>query len=326
MTPSGKPDMPDSARPVPARPSRREFLRQGGLATVGALALGTGLELISRRPGAAHGLGNAEAGGLPARVYNGPYDARDKMSALGDITGYNNYYEFGTDKSDPARNAVGLKTRPWTVQISGLVRKPQTVDIDTLQSWFPLEDRLYRMRCVEGWSLVIPWMGFPLAALLRRIEPMSGATYVQFISLADPKQMPGVRDPVLNWPYTEGLRLDEAMNPLTLLAVGLDGRLLPNQNGAPLRLVAPWKYGFKNIKAITHIRLLAEQPKTTWSLAAPDEYGFYANVNPAVDHPRWSQASERRIGELSRRPTLPFNGYGDQVAALYKGLDLRRNF
>jgi methionine sulfoxide reductase catalytic subunit len=322
MTPPGKPE------PAARNPSRRDFLRQGGLATAGALALAGGLELISRKPGALAAGNSTSTGGLPTRSYRGPYDAKDRVSALGDITGYNNYYEFGTDKADPARNANKgtLKTRPWTVQISGLVRKPQIIDIDTLQSWFPLEDRLYRMRCVEGWSLVIPWLGFPLAALIRRLEPSSKAKYIQFTSLADPVQMPGAREAVLNWPYTEALRLDEAMNPLALLAVGLDGKVLPNQNGAPLRLVVPWKYGFKNIKAITHIKLLAEQPKTTWSLAAPDEYGFYANVNPAVDHPRWSQASERRIGELSRRATLPFNGYAEQVAGLYKGLDLRRNF
>ena len=324
MTPPGTPDVsPDP----PGRPNttRRDFLRQGGLAAAGALVLAGGLELVSRRPGRPAPVA-AQTPGQPARVYTGPYDTREPMSSLDDITGYNNYYEFGLDKSDPARNAGGLKTRPWTVQISGLVRKPQIIDIDTLQSWFPLEDRLYRMRCVEGWSLVIPWMGFPLAALLRRIEPMSTARYVRFVSLSDPAQMPGVREPVLDWPYQEGLRMDEAMNPLTLLAVGLDGKILPNQNGAPLRLVVPWKYGFKNIKAITHIELLAEQPPTTWSTAAPDEYGFYANVNPAVDHPRWSQATERRIGDLGRRPTLPFNGYGEQVAGLYTGLDLRRNF
>ncbi|WP_424952790.1 protein-methionine-sulfoxide reductase catalytic subunit MsrP [Deinococcus sp.] len=323
MTPPGK---PDTAPPPAARPdlTRRDLLRQGGLAAAGAVVLAGGLELVSRRPSGRAAV--ATAPGQPARVYTGPYDTREPVSALADITGYNNYYEFGLDKSDPARTAGMLKTRPWTVQIGGLVRKPQTVDIDTLQSWFPLEDRLYRMRCVEGWSLVIPWMGFPLAALLRRIEPTSGAKYVRFVSLADPKQMPGVRDPVLEWPYQEGLRLDEAMNPLALLAVGLDGKVLPNQNGAPLRLVVPWKYGFKNIKAITHIELVAERPKTTWSTATPDEYGFYANVNPAVDHPRWSQATERRIGDLGRRATLPFNGYGEQVSGLYTGLDLRRNF
>ncbi len=320
MTPTDKPQSPA------ASPARREFLRQGGLAAAGALVLAGGLTLVSRRPGAARTPAAAGLPDLPARAYTGPYDTTEPMSALSDITGYNNYYEFGLDKADPARNAGLLKTRPWTVQIGGLVRRPQTIDIDTLQSWFPLEDRLYRMRCVEGWSLVIPWMGFPLAALLRRIEPGSGAKYIQFTSLADPAQMPGVRDPVLDWPYTEALRLDEAMNPLTLLAVGLGGKVLPNQNGAPLRLVVPWKYGFKNIKAITHITLTAEQPRTTWSAAAPGEYGFYANVNPAVDHPRWSQASERRIGELSRRPTLPFNGYSEQVAGLYSRLDLRRNF
>ncbi|MFC4424675.1 protein-methionine-sulfoxide reductase catalytic subunit MsrP [Deinococcus navajonensis] len=317
-----KPQEPTD-QPADPRYSRRELLRQGGLGFAGALALGGGLELLTRRPGAA---GTAEPAVFAARTYRGPYDTTEPPSRLGDITGYNNYYEFGTDKADPARHAGALRTRPWTVTIDGLVRKPQTVDIDTLQGRFPLEDRLYRMRCVEGWSLVIPWLGFPLAALLRRVEPTSAARYVKFTALADPKQMPGVRSPILSWPYTEGLRLDEAMHPLTLMAVGLDGRILPNQNGAPLRLVVPWKYGFKNIKAIVRITLTAQQPETTWSRAAPDEYGFYANVNPAVDHPRWSQATERRIGELGRRKTLPFNGYGAQVAGLYKGMDLRRFF
>lgn len=305
------------------RYSRRDVLRQGTLGFAGALALGGGLELLTRRPGTTGTAGPAE---FAAKTYRGPYDTTEPVSRMGDITGYNNYYEFGTDKADPARHAGSLRTRPWTVTIDGLVRKPQTVDIDALQGQFPLEDRLYRMRCVEGWSLVIPWLGFPLAALLRRVEPTSAARYVKFTALADPKQMPGVRAPILDWPYTEGLRLDEAMNPLTLMAVGLDGRILPNQNGAPLRLVVPWKYGFKNIKAIVRITLTAQQPATTWSRAAPDEYGFYANVNPAVDHPRWSQATERRIGELGRRKTLPFNGYGAQVAGLYKGMDLRRYF
>ncbi|MFC4639958.1 protein-methionine-sulfoxide reductase catalytic subunit MsrP [Deinococcus hohokamensis] len=317
-----KPEDPTD-QPADPRLSRRELLRQGGLGFAGALALGGGLELLTRRPGSGGAVAPTE---FAARTYRGPYDTTEPASRMADITGYNNYYEFGTDKADPARHAGALRTRPWTVTIDGLVRKPQTVDIDRLQGQFPLEDRLYRMRCVEGWSLVIPWLGFPLAALLRRVEPTSAARYVKFTALADPKQMPGVRSPILNWPYTEGLRLDEAMHPLTLMAVGLDGRILPNQNGAPLRLVVPWKYGFKNIKAVVRITLTAQQPATTWSRAAPDEYGFYANVNPAVDHPRWSQATERRIGELGRRKTLPFNGYGAQVAGLYKGMDLRRYF
>ncbi|GEM48419.1 protein-methionine-sulfoxide reductase catalytic subunit MsrP [Deinococcus cellulosilyticus] len=317
------PDDPNK-NPSSLLKTRREILRQGVLTTVGALGLATGLELLTRRPGVVAAA--APTCALPRKIYQGPYDTREPVSAIEDITGYNNYYEFGTGKSDPARNAGRLKTRPWSVVIDGMVKKPQTVDIDTLQGWFPLEDRLYRMRCVEGWSLVIPWMGFPLAALLRRIEPTSKARYVKFTALADPKQMPGVKAGILDWPYVEGLRLDEAMHPLTLLAVGLDGKILPNQNGAPLRLVVPWKYGFKNIKAITRITLTDKQPATTWSLIAPHEYGFYANVNPEVDHPRWSQATERRIGELSRRPTLPFNGYAEEVAHLYKGMDLRRYF
>lgn len=256
----------------------------------------------------------------------GPYDTSEPLTSYQSITTYNNFYEFGLGKDDPSQNAGSLRTRPWTVRIDGEVRKPQTVDIDTLQGWFPLEDRVYRMRCVEAWSMVIPWMGFPLAALMRRVEPTSKAKYVKFTTLLDPKQMPGQRSRVLDWPYTEGLRLDEALHPLAFLAVGIDGKILPNQNGAPLRLVVPWKYGFKNIKSIVRISLVSEMPKTTWALAAPDEYGFYANVNPAVDHPRWSQATERRIGEVARRRTLPFNGYAESVAGLYKGMDLRRNF
>jgi sulfoxide reductase catalytic subunit YedY len=254
----------------------------------------------------------------------GPYDTDEPATSYGDVTTYNNFYEFGLDKGEPARNAHTLKPRPWTVMIDGEVRKPQRVDIDTLQSWFPLEDRVYRMRCVEAWSMVIPWRGFPLAALLGRVEPTGRARYVAFTSLHDPEQMPGQRSSVLEWPYVEGLRLDEAMHPLTLLATGLYGRELPNQNGAPLRLVVPWKYGFKGIKSIVRITLTERQPPATWNIAAPGEYGFYANVNPQVDHPRWSQASERRIGELSRRPTLPFNGYAKEVAHLYSGMDLRR--
>ncbi len=304
---------------------RREFLRSAGLFTGTVAALGGGLELLSRRPGA---VAESVQPGLVGQAKRplGPYDVSDAVTPYQQATTYNNFYEFGTDKADPARMAASLKPRPWTVKLDGEVQKPQTVDIDTLQSWFPLEDRIYRMRCVEGWSMVMPWLGFPLAGLIRRMNPTSKAKYVQFTALLDPKQFPGQRGNVLTWPYVEGLRLDEALNPLAFMAVGLAGRVLPGQNGAPLRLAVPWKYGFKSIKSIVRITLTEKQPKTTWSLAAPDEYGFYANVNPKVDHPRWSQASERRIGELGRRPTLMFNGYADQVASLYSGLDLKKNF
>ncbi|HTN88833.1 MAG TPA: protein-methionine-sulfoxide reductase catalytic subunit MsrP, partial [Sorangium sp.] len=242
------------------------------------------------------------------------------------IVSYNNFYELGLSKSEPAANAGRLRLRPWTVACEGELKKPEVIDIDTLLRWFPLEERVYRMRCVEAWSMVIPWLGFPLAALLRRLEPTSRARYVQFTTLLDPAQLPGQRSDVLDWPYVEGLRLDEAMHPLTFLAVGLYGKSLLGQNGAPIRLVVPWKYGFKGCKSIVSIKLTERQPRTTWSQAAPDEYGFYANVNPAVNHPRWSQATERRIGELRRRPTLPFNGYAEEVAGLYSGMDLRESF
>jgi sulfoxide reductase catalytic subunit YedY len=242
------------------------------------------------------------------------------------VAGYNNFYEFGLDKSDPAANAHTLKPSPWTLRVGGLVKKPLTIDVDTWIAKLPLEERIYRMRCVEGWSMVIPWVGIPLAALVKSAEPLSGARYVRFTTLADPQQMPGVRLPALDWPYREGLRMDEAMNPLTLLAVGLYGRRLPNQNGAPLRLVVPWKYGFKSAKSIVAIDFVERQPLTSWNQSQPSEYGFYSNVNPDVDHPRWSQATERRIGEFRKRETLPFNGYGAQVAGLYKGMDLAKFF
>ena len=319
------PVRPSMQRPGEAPNPRREFLKTGALFTGTVAALGGGLELLSRRPGAA---AETVVPGLVGQVKRplGPYDTSEAVTPYAQATGYNNFYEFGTDKADPARLAASLKPRPWTVKIDGEVKKPMTVDIDTLQSWFPLEDRIYRMRCVEGWSMVMPWLGFPLAALIRRLNPTGKAKYVQFTSLLDPKQFPGQREAVLTWPYVEGLRLDEALNPLSFMAVGLAGRVLPGQNGAPLRLVVPWKYGFKNIKSIVRITLTEKQPKTTWALAAPDEYGFYANVNPKVDHPRWSQATERRIGELSRRPTLMFNGYADQVGSLYSNLDLKKNY
>jgi len=257
----------------------------------------------------------------------GKIDAGDKLNSLREITTYNNFYEFGVEKQSPAIDAnKGFKTRPWSVVVDGEVGKPRTWAIEDLLKIAPLEERIYRLRCVEGWSMVIPWIGFPLSSLIKLAEPNSKAKYVAFETLHDPKQMPGQRYPVLPWPYREGLRLDEAMHPLTILAVGLYGELLPNQNGAPIRLVVPWKYGFKSIKSIVKIRLTSAEPLATWHQSAPREYGFYANVNPDVDHPRWSQATERRIGEFSRRPTQMFNGYAAQVAHLYRGMDLSRFF
>ncbi len=245
-------------------------------------------------------------------------------------TTYNNFYEFGTDKGDPARLAGTLRPRPWSVVVDGLVAKPQRLDVDEVLKAAPLEERIYALRCVEGWSMVIPWIGYPLSALLKRVEPTSKAKYVEFVTLKDPEQFPAQRPGLfglgsgLDWPYTEGLRLDEAMHPLTLLTLGMYGKTLPNQNGAPVRVVIPWKYGFKSAKSIVRIRLTEAEPKTAWNKAAPQEYGFYSNVNPTVDHPRWSQATERRIGEFRRRATLMFNGYADQVASLYTGMDLKK--
>jgi sulfoxide reductase catalytic subunit YedY len=250
----------------------------------------------------------------------------DKLTPFEHITSYNNYYEFGVDKGDPVRYAGALVTRPWTITVDGDVHKPGTFVIDEVLGRYPAEERVYRLRCVEGWSMVIPWLGFPLAKLLDHVQPTSNAKYVAFTTLHRPAEMRGQRSGVLPWPYVEGLRLDEARHPLTILATGIYGKPLLNQNGAPLRLVVPWKYGFKSIKAIVRIRLTREQPPTTWSIATPHEYGFYANVNPKVDHPRWSQARERRIGELRRRPTLLFNGYADQVASLYTGMDLAKHY
>lgn len=254
------------------------------------------------------------------------YRVDEPQTPFDDVSSYNNYYEFGTGKGDPVEQAQQFRTRPWTIRVEGEVETPQTLDIDTLLRWFPHEERVYRMRCVEAWSMVIPWLGFPLASLIARLNPTSRAKYVAFTTLEDSERMPGQRSWTLNWPYVEGLRIDEATHPLSFLAVGLYGRTLPNQNGAPIRLVVPWKYGFKGIKAIVKIELTERQPPTTWNDAAPREYGFYANVNPRVDHPRWSQASERRIGEFFRRPTLPFNGYAESVAQLYRGMDLARYF
>jgi methionine sulfoxide reductase catalytic subunit len=259
-----------------------------------------------------------------ANVRKSPLSTSESPNPLRDVTTYNNFYEFGTDKADPAENAHTLVTHPWTVRIDGEVKRAQSVDVETLMRWSPPEERIYRLRCVEAWSMVIPWVGLPLAGILKRANPTSRAKYVEFTTLYDPKQMPGERSSVLAWPYVEGLRMDEAMHPLSILAVGLYGDILPNQNGAPIRLVVPWKYGFKSIKSIVRIRLVEQQPVNTWNRAAPNEYGFYANVNPAVDHPRWSQAKERHLGEFSKRPTLPFNGYAEQVASLYSGMDLRK--
>jgi sulfoxide reductase catalytic subunit YedY len=281
-----------------------------------ALAAGTALGVAP----------SAAAATRLAGVRASSYNLDDAKTPYKDVTTYNNFYEFGTGKEDPARRAGSLITRPWTLSVEGDIRKPKIYDIDALLKLAPLEERVYRMRCVEGWSMVIPWIGFPLAELIRRAEPAGNAKFVEFVTLHDPKQMPGQRSRVLDWPYIEGLRLDEAMHPLTILAVGLYGEVLPNQNGAPVRLVVPWKYGFKSAKSIVKIRFVEKQPLTAWMRAAPREYGFYSNVNPTVDHPRWSQAKERRIGEFRKRDTLMFNGYGDQVARLYSGMDLKRDF
>ncbi|MEQ1885202.1 MAG: protein-methionine-sulfoxide reductase catalytic subunit MsrP [Bryobacteraceae bacterium] len=272
-----------------------------------------GLSLAS--PAQAAKLGN---------ITKSSYTVSEKLTAKGDAQGYNNYYEFGTGKDEPAHYANTLITSPWKIQVGGMVNKPKIYDIDDFVKIAPLEERIYRHRCVEAWSMVIPWVGFPLSALLKQVDPQSKAKYVAFQSLYDPKQMPRGKYAGIELPYVEGLRLDEAMHPLTLLSVGMYGDVLPNQNGAPARLVVPWKYGFKDIKSIVKITLTDKEPPTTWNIANAREYGFYSNVNPAVDHPRWSQATERRIGELFKVKTLPFNGYGDQVASLYNGMDLRK--
>ncbi|MBB3382420.1 MULTISPECIES: protein-methionine-sulfoxide reductase catalytic subunit MsrP [unclassified Rhizobium] len=294
---------------------RRDFLTAAG-AGIGMAAIGGKTAL-------------AEA--LTATKSN--YTVDEKLTPIKDVTTYNNFYEFGLDKADPANLSGKFKPRPWTIKVDGMVNKPGTFDIDALIKEFPPEERVYRMRCVEAWSMVIPWDGFQLSALLDKVEPQGSAKYVAFETVVRPEEMPGQSGLLqsLNWPYVEGLRLDEARNPLTLLAVGLYGETLPNQNGAPIRLVVPWKYGFKGIKSIVRITLTDKQPINTWQATNSQEYGFYANVNPAVDHPRWSQATERRIGEggffgSNRHPTLPFNGYADQVASLYSGMDLRVNF
>ena len=293
---------------------RRRFLRTAAWAAAGT-ALAPALWLPQATRAAAL-----------ADVRKSPLSTGEDPTPLDDVTSYNNFYEFGSGKRDPARRAGSLRTDPWSVTLAGELEKPGSIAFEDLLHAYPLEERVYRLRCVEGWSMVIPWIGFPLGDLLKRYGPTSRAKYVEFTTLLDPEQMPEQNTGLLEWPYVEGLRIDEAMHPLALIAVGLYGETLPNQNGAPLRLVVPWKYGFKSIKSIVKIRLTEEQPVSTWMRAGPDEYGFYSNVNPEVDHPRWSQKYERRIGEFRKRRTEKFNGYGDQVAQLYSGMDLKKYF
>ncbi len=301
--------------------NRRNFIRGAVLA---GTSVATGL-LYRQLNTPGREANKAEPASLPT---TGGYvtPTGEAATAFEDITNYNNFYEFSTDKQAVARRAKNFVARPWTVEVGGLVHKPKTFDLDDLLKIAPLEDRVYRHRCVEAWSMVIPWLGFSLSKLLEQVEPMGDAKFVKFITLVDPQRMPNQRDDALPWPYVEGLRLDEAMHPLTTLAAGLYGKTLLPQNGAPLRLVVPWKYGFKGIKSIVQILLVKDQPVNTWNAVGPDEYGFYSNVNPKVSHPRWTQATERRIGEFGLRDTLMFNGYGDQVAGLYSGMDLKANY
>jgi len=300
---------------------RRNFIQSGF-----ALAAGASFPLLSM--GTAQAATRFDTTTSTKWVLNPNLD--EELTPYEKLTTYNNFYEFGTDKESPAVHAKKLSTRPWEINVNGACNKPMTFGIEDLLSSFPQEERIYRLRCVEAWSMVVPWIGFPLAALLKKVEPTSSAKYVVFKTLLDPKQMPGQRPSLfgssIDWPYIEGLRIDEAMNPLTLLGTGLYGEHMPNQNGAPIRLVVPWKYGFKSIKSIVSIELVEEPPINTWQAILPNEYGFYANVNPAVDHPRWTQSRERRIGEWTKRETLPFNGYGEEVAHLYTGMDLRKHY
>ena len=315
---------PSEITPYGQYVSRRAVLA-GGLGLAAAQTLG---------PFGGDAFAGAEQSMQPASAAltytrNTALSVADAPNSYKDITTYNNYYEFGTDKSDPAENAQKFRTQPWSVVVGGEAELPGTYTLEDILKPHPLEERIYRLRCVEAWSMVVPWVGFPLGDLLKRFKPTSKAKFVEFKTLYDPKQMPGERSSVLEWPYVEGLRMDEAMHPLTLMAVGLYGKVLPNQNGAPLRLIVPWKYGFNGIKAIVSIKFTERAPRNTWAVSAPNEYGFFANVNPAVDHPRWSQATERHIGGSlfdQRKPTLPFNGYGAQVASLYSGMDLRKFF
>jgi sulfoxide reductase catalytic subunit YedY len=292
---------------------RREFIQAAMGGTLSALAAGA----ASAQTAARQKLPNLK---------RGPFGTTEELTPYDDVTTYNNFYEFGVDKDSPSQYAGSLKVTPWSVAVEGEVARPAVYTLEDILRPHPLEERIYRLRCVEAWSMVIPWVGFPLGDLIKRFQPTSRAKYVEFTTLYDLKQMPGQRRAVLEWPYLEGLRMDEALHPLTILAVGLYGEVLPNQNGAPIRLVVPWKYGFKSIKSIVKMRFLEKQPRTAWNTSAPHEYGFYSNVNPNVDHPRWSQARERRIGEFFKRKTLMFNGYADQVASLYTGLDLQKNF
>ncbi|MDE3058540.1 MAG: protein-methionine-sulfoxide reductase catalytic subunit MsrP [Bacteroidota bacterium] len=298
--------------------NRRNFMKAAAVAGAGAAAYA----FFSKKSPVVF----AQEGKSWKTAHPSNYDTTETLTPYKDVTTYNNFYEFGVDKSDPSENAWRLTTSPWTVEVSGNVKKPAVYHLEDFVKPYALEDRIYRMRCVEGWSMVIPWLGFPLSNIIRRAEPTSKATFVAFQTLYRPDEMIGQKRDVLQWPYVEGLRMDEAMHPLTILAVGLYGKALPKQDGAPLRLVTPWKYGFKGIKSIVKISFVENQPPTTWNLYAPNEYGFYSNVNPNVDHPRWSQARERRIGEFFKRPTLMFNGYGDQVASMYSGMDLRKYF
>ena len=317
---------PSEITPQTAYESRREIIRGLAVGTAGLALTAWGMrEAHAQTPRAGQ---LAALASVPSSVPGGL--TMDKLTAYKDATTYNNFYEFGTDKADPAKRAHTLVTQPWSVEIEGLVKKPGRVNLEDLMKWGAMEERIYRLRCVEGWSMVIPWVGYSLADLIKRVEPQPGAKFVEFITQADPKTMPGLRGGSLDWPYVEALRLDEAMHPLTLLAFGMYGEVMPKQNGAPLRLVVPWKYGFKSGKSLVKIRFTDKQPVSSWEKAAPQEYGFYSNVNPTVDHPRWSQATERRIGEdgllAKKRKTLMFNGYEAQVGQLYAGMDLKKFF
>jgi sulfoxide reductase catalytic subunit YedY len=303
--------------------SRRQFMKGIGALALSSLALSACGSPATPGSEPTSTAASNSAGAAPT---SDPKVVTDAKTSFDDITHYNNYYEFSQDKEPVADLAANFKTSPWKVDVGGMVSKPVTYDIDDLRKKFPQEERVYRHRCVEGWSMVIPWTGFPLASILKQVEPTSQAKYVKFTSILAPDQMPGQQDNYFKWPYVEGLRLDEAMNDLTLMVTGLYGKTLPNQDGAPIRVAVPWKYGFKSAKAIVKIELVDQQPTSLWMAAAPDEYGFYSNVNPDRPHPRWSQETERRIGELGRRKTIKFNGYGDQVAHLYDGMDLIANY
>jgi sulfoxide reductase catalytic subunit YedY len=314
---------PSDITPREVFESRRDFIKKAGVGLIASTAMLLNCPIIAATP---------KYTNMPSRklkLISTAYGRGEKLTSYEDVTSYNNFYEFGSDKSEPAINAKLFKTQPWTLTVEGEVRKNKTIAMEDILKLAPLEERIYRMRCVEGWSMVIPWVGLPLSELIKWAEPTGNAKYVEFISLEDKQQMPGQNIPLIDWPYTEGLRMDEAMHPLTILAVGLYGEVLPNQNGAPLRLVVPWKYGFKGAKSIVSIRFTEKQPVSSWMKISPKEYGFYANVNPNVEHPRWSQSTERRIGSglfANRMKTQMFNGYAETVGQMYAGLDLKRNF